>query len=193
MKKLGNKGFTIIEILISFVLVMIVLMNMFQIVMSYQTVVNEEELRTDYIAFQAIVTKDIQTDILNKGLTSIDMVLPSSTCGAGIDSCIELTFDDGDKKKFFVYNNLSNPAEARNKYIQYGEQKYRIRDDIIPDDKIPSGKTAYDYQNVNVWNGNLFQKQEIGEITIYSINVGIEVLSLKEDYGIHIVTPVGLY
>lgn len=193
MKKVGNKGFTIIEILVSFVLVMIILMNMFTIVLNYQNTANEEELRTDYITFQAIVTKDIQTDIISKELVSIEQVLPASSCGSSIDNCIELTFQDGDKKRFFVYNNLNNPSEARNKYIQYGEQKYRIRDDIIPDSEIPSGKTAYDYQTINVWNGNLFQKQQIGNVTIYSINVGIEVLSLKEEYGIHIVAPVGLY
>lgn len=185
-KKLNNKGFTVIEILVSFVLVMILILNMFTIIMNYRSKSLLESLRADYLSFKTIVTKDIQTDILEKGLISIEQVEPSS-CASDITVCLRLNFEDNTSKNLFVYNKQT-VATVRNKYLQYGEQKYRIRDDIPDDSKIGHGKTALDYQTVTIDQSRFLETTEVGRYTVYGIHLSLKYDDFEEDFGIHIVT-----
>ncbi len=186
MKKLNTKGMTIIEVLISFVLIMIILIGLFSIVMSYRDKATKEALKEEYISFKDIVTKDIQNDILKRGLQKVTQVEPASSCGVDIIQCINLSFKDGTNKNLFVYDKQTVDA-VRNKYIQYGDQKYKIRDDIPADSEIPSGKTALDYQSVDVYVGRLFEKTVVDNYAIYGIHISLTYLEFEEDYGIHII------
>ncbi len=186
MIKMNKKGMTVIEVLISFVLIMIILIALFSIVMNYREKANKEELREEYISFKAMVTKDIQNDILKKELLEVTPVEPASTCAPDVIQCVNLKFKDGTDKNLFVYNKQTVDA-VRNKYIQYGDQKYKIRDDIPEDSEIPSGRTALDYQSVNVYVGRLFEKTVVDNHTIYGIHISLTYLEFGEDFGIHIV------
>ncbi len=186
----NQKGFTIMETLVSFILVMIILMNMFSIMMTYREKSTTEMLREDYLTLKAVVTKDIQNDILKKELVDIKQMLPANQCGADVVSCIELSFKDNTTKRLFVYNKQT-VDQVRNKYIQYGDQKYRIRDDIPDASQIPAGRTVLDYQTVNVYSGRLFEKREVAGYTIYGIHITITYKDFDDDFGIHIIAIPG--
>ncbi len=190
MKKLNNRAFTTIEVLLSFLFVMIILLNMFSIIMTYTERAEQESTRSQYITLKAMVTKDVQTDILKLGLEEVVWVdNPVATCGEGILNCVTLKFADGTEKNFFAYYPQTEEG-VRNKYIQYGDQKYRIPDEIPPADQIASGESALSYQKVDVNAGRLYHVEEVGGKHIYSMHIDIIREDFDDDFGIHIVAVV---
>ncbi|MEG1495528.1 MAG: type II secretion system protein [Bacilli bacterium] len=185
MITLNEKGFTIVETLVSFVLVMIVVLSMFSIVMTYRAKAQNELVRSEYLTFKNTVTKDIETDIENKKINSIENINPSS-CASGINACLKFSFADGTVKNFFVYN-IQTSEGVRNKYLQYGDQKYRIRDDIPGNDKIPAGKTAVNYQMIKINDNNLLSTSSGNGKTIYNVQFSMYYVDVKDNFGIHIV------
>ena len=185
MKKLNNKGFTLIEVLVSFTLVTIILLNLFSVVMAYRDRSSLTSLREDYNTFKYLVTKDVHNDILKKKLTSITQ-LPATSCASATSICFQFNFKDGTTKNLFV-SNVQTDAGVRNKYLQYGDQKYRIRDDIP--DIIPAGKSATDYQNIEIAVDNLKQTTSGGR-TIYTVKIHLYHHELDEDFGLNLVTII---
>ncbi len=179
MRALNKKGFTLIEVVLSFVLITIILGELMMIVMNYQGRANEEQLRSDYMTLKSLVTKDVQTDILKLKLQSAER------CN-GTNDCVELTFANGEKKQLLVHN-VQTAQEVTNKYIQYGDRKYKIREDF-PDDKDNNWKLTH--QSVDVNAGRLLEKIEVDGRVIYSFRISLTSSYFVDDFGFHIVTVV---
>lgn len=190
MIKMDKKGFTVIEILLSFVLVMIIIINLFSIIINYRDRSYIEMLKTDYLTFKSVVTKDIQTDILKKGLSSIETVTPASKCGADITQCINLKFMDGTNKNLFLYDKDTADA-IRNKYLQYGDQKYKIRNDLPKPGEVPD-EQLHGFQKLELYTGRFFEDRIVGDDHVYGIHIGLYHTDLEGDYGIHIIAVPGL-
>ncbi len=188
MKKLNKKGFTLIEILVSFTLVMIILLNLFSVVMAYRDRASITSLREDYNTFKSLVTKDVHNDILKKKLTSITELAASACSADATTRCYQFRFGDGSIKNLFVSNHQT-AAGVRDKYLQYGDQKYRIRDDIPDNNMIPAGKTVLDYQNVTI-EADPLKRTVSGGRTIYTIKIHLYHHELDEDFGLDLVTIV---
>lgn len=184
MMKLNNKGMTVVEILLSFTLVVIIVMNLFSIIMNYRAKVNVEILRDEYIVTKYQITRDIQNDIL-------DLVLKEVTeCGA---KCVQFEYYSGAKKKLTIHDPQT-ADQIENKYIQYGDQKYKIRD-VLPSN-IPSGRDPLRYQSITIDPTITLTKDTYSvteeENSLYSVYIGIRHAEFDEDFGILIVAPASV-
>lgn len=71
MKRLNNKGMTLIELLICFSICSAIVISMFHTIMKYQEEQQTESLRSDVVNYKDTITKLIQTDIIKGQLKSV--------------------------------------------------------------------------------------------------------------------------
>ena len=89
----NNKGFTVVELITSFSLAMIVVIFLFQLILSLKEFYVTSGMKTELLMRQANITEKINNDFINKQLIDID------PCG---NNCIEFTFQDNTKKRLQV-------------------------------------------------------------------------------------------
>lgn len=198
--KLNNKGMSIIEIVLTFALVMFMVIGMLTIIVNYKAKSADSLVLLDMNTFKNTITRSIQNDILKKGVLSMEYSEANNgTCYgvSGLHRCIKIFFQDGDTKILgtsIVNNNDRNSIE--NKFIYYDGEKYKLID-ILPD-KIPEGRVATDFQNIIIDDSNILSVREVTipkteddeedqKVKIYSINIGISYVGFDDDFGIHIV------
>ena len=70
--KINNKGFTVVELLASFVLTMIIVVFLFEIVVELKNVYINETVRTDVINKNAVVASSINRQFENTSFESIN-------------------------------------------------------------------------------------------------------------------------
>lgn len=71
MKKLNNKGMTIIEILVCFIIVSIISASIYSTVSNYNDKKNLESNKQEIYKFKNLLTKEIYDDIVYKGLINV--------------------------------------------------------------------------------------------------------------------------
>ena len=103
----NNKGFTIVELLVSFMLSMVLIIIMFQLIINLKDAYGISQIKTELLTKKNILENKIYTDLLEKQVTGI------SNCGL---NCITFTFDTGESKNLLVDTN--------NNFIEYYD--YRI-------------------------------------------------------------------
>ena len=79
MKRINNKGMTLVELIICFVIVSAIVVSMFNIIMSYQTEEITESSRSDIIEYKNVITKLIQTDIIKGELKNVKRISKTNT------------------------------------------------------------------------------------------------------------------
>ncbi|MDD5887930.1 MAG: hypothetical protein PUC82_00385 [bacterium] len=97
--KLNNKGLTAVEILVSFILMVIIVVSMYTTVNSYKNRQSIESDKDKIVAYKNLLTKEIQDDLIKKGLVDAK-INDSTTLNTGTRKYYEitLTFRDGSKK-----------------------------------------------------------------------------------------------
>ena len=106
----NNKGFTIIEVAVSFVLVATISITLLQLIMSLKEVYLTGDVKTTLLNKQGILIKYIYDDLENKDLTSI------TSCGL---SCLTFSYSDNTSKDLLV--------DPGNNTISYGD--YTMQND----------------------------------------------------------------
>ena len=66
IKRLNNKGMTAIEILITFVIVVIIVISMYNGIMDLKTKETIASYKLSLVTYKNLLTKDIQDDIIKK-------------------------------------------------------------------------------------------------------------------------------
>ena len=103
---MNNKGMTTVEILMVFVIIGIISVGLFSMISSFNTKQNIESAKEKLITFKNTVTRDIEGDIIRKGLVSV-VISPVGKENKFTDIFqAKLTFKDG-TKKFFVVKKRS--------------------------------------------------------------------------------------
>lgn len=92
----NNKGFTIVELLVSFALSMILVIIMFQLIINLKELYQTSGIKTEMMNKQYLITNKMYTDLTEKKLTMI------SSCGV---DCINFTFNDNTTTMFYVDTN----------------------------------------------------------------------------------------
>lgn len=77
--KLNNKGFTVVELLASFVLTMIIVVFLFEVVLELRNVYINESVRTDVINKNAIISNSINKMLEDKPITNVSCTGSSCT------------------------------------------------------------------------------------------------------------------
>lgn len=108
MERLNNRGITTIEILICFVLLAVISTSLYNTVSIYRNKQILEREKEKIYTYKNLLTKEIQDDIIKKGLTG-------ATKAA--DTKLNMSFSDGSSKVLEVKSDNE---------IIYGEIKYPL-------------------------------------------------------------------
>ena len=181
--RLNNKAFSMVEIIVTFSIIMIVVSGLLIIVANYRNKVEISIERLTLDTFKDNITRDIYKDIYEKGIKSID------TEGKCLDlnqlsKCINITWKNNETTQLGT-SKINDENTIEDRYIFYDGIKYKLKDMMIYDSEhIPKDRKI----------SNLFlikKKVEVlenGEIVnIYKIDIDISHVDYKEDFGIHIV------
>ena len=125
----NKRGFTLIEIAVTFSLVAVVSILLFQIVISLREVYIKGDLQTTLLTKQGIMTKKINDDLQTLGLSSI------TNCG---EFCITLKYRTG------ASYNLS--ANIKKNQIQYHDYVWQLPEGITIGN---IEKTTYENETTN--------------------------------------------
>lgn len=160
LKKMNNRGFTVVELVVSFALTMIVVIFLFQVVVQIKELYISSGIRTGLLSKQAIITKTISDDISNK------KILYATNCG---EYCINFTFEGDETKQFKV--------DVNNKTIRYGSYATKLVTGSKFGDFRVSTETPVMTGSGAALNNNSF----------IQINIPIKHHLFDEDFGIHLV------
>ena len=196
MMKLNNKGMSIIEVIVTFSLIMFLVVGLLVIVVNYRNTVAVTLERLNLDTFKTNLTQDINNDILTLGLESMvddtNTTDSTSPCyNLGLNRCITLTFADGTKKAFGTSKiSANNKDSIINKYLYYDGLKYKLKDSLPS--TLPDGRSWIDLASIKVvddaiFNSNYTVLEDGTQVYIYTINVDVSHIDFKDDFGIHIV------
>ena len=168
LKKLNNKGLTAVEILVCFVLMVILTVSMYSTVISYKNKQNIESDRDKIVAYKNLLTKEIQDDLIKKGLIDAKLAEEISNDGNNTDKYykVEFTFRDGTKKTLEVTAQYARDFETCSGTLTAEEEgacKYD-KDDVL---KVSYGSApgADDYTSYVLpdlgygYNGNIYASE----------------------------------
>lgn len=88
-----NKGFTTIELIVSFALVSVMMILLFELVMNIKTLYLVSGIKTELLTKQALMTRKLNDDLTEYDVTSI--------VNCGVD-CIDITYSSGTTKRLSV-------------------------------------------------------------------------------------------
>lgn len=178
--KLDKKGFTVIELILSFSLVMFLALGMFALVNNYRNREIKESVKKELLTFQNTLTQDIYEDTVERKVDYIKYCKDSN--GENIKQCINIRFLDGTEKQLKVLEEKKETTEDGTTFqyetfnIIYGGVKYEN-----PEPKF--AKVVDDYiLNSTIESDNL----EYG--VIYRIKICIEHQDIENEYVINVVT-----
>lgn len=196
MKKLNNKGMTSVEVLISFVVVVMISVSMYTTVSAYQNKQQIESFKEKIMTYKNLLTKEVNDDLIKKGLIAVDVKTEESTSGsnrAGTIYYITFTLRNGRKKRMIITNtkaaaegsNVSSTDDQDDQFvIAYGDFNNEIQYDLpnLGYSTNHNGKKVYDLQINTV---------EIStDDGIFSVFVGFIHPDLENRYNFHIVCPI---
>lgn len=112
MKKLNNKGITIVELIISFTLLMVIAMSMLKVVNEIRSFANQKLDEKKVVEFKNDLYKDFHKTMLTKGYKSM------TDCSTSSSVCKEIIFKDNTKTIFKI--------DLLAKEITFNNYKYLI-------------------------------------------------------------------
>ena len=203
MKKLNNKGMTIIEVLVCFVLVAIITTSMYNSISNFNDRRNLESMKEKIINVKNLFTKQVEDDNIKKGLVYVSEPVALSggyhmtaaglasggSCGnnSKVGSCVpsgsigkyvDLSFKDDTKKRLIAMRD----PNGKNYIIAYGTI-------------YPSGKNDFIYEQLpNVGRTDGVLALQVGDIQmddgdgrLLSVDIRFDHPQLNQKYGIKIV------
>ena len=153
---MNNKGFTLVELLVSFTLSMIIVIILFQLIINLKEVYMQIGLKTELLNKQNLMENKIYSDLLNRQVTQID------NCNTGL-LCINFTYDNGDVKTLQL-NDTKNTLSYDGYIIKLNNNSYFRTIDVLTkeslvnndkynrilDIKIPIYNDAYENTNFGI-------------------------------------------
>lgn len=176
MKKLNNKGFTVVELTLSFLFVFTLAFSMYELLFNYRTKQNEEAIKAELVDYSNQVVLAIQNDISERTLKNIDYCMAG---GSVIDKCLLLNFNDSTTKQLSVEKrDYEYDGELyKISYINYGGIYYESPDALLLDYR-PNYMLYNTYEADNLEDDN---------VNVYKISIPIYHNDLEGNYGVEIV------
>ncbi len=142
LKKLNNRGVSTVEVLVSFILLVIVVVSMYDTVTTYKNKQSIEGFNEQITTYKNLLTKDIQDDLIKKGLVDARVEVSNDNNGNN-DSYnggetiykVTMSFRDGsssllvvDRKRAFECEEKTTSGPCSEQYddnfmIKYGPLK----------------------------------------------------------------------
>lgn len=153
---MNKKGFTVVELIVSFAITMIVVAFLFEMIITLKNVYVSSGIKSQLLTKQAIISNKINGDLKNK---KIKIVLK---CGTG---CLNFIFEDNSSTKLII--------DQSNNLFTYG--KYTT--------KLIEGSS---FGTIDIHNETLVGIPADINDSFITIKVPITNNLLKEDYGLNI-------
>lgn len=167
--KTNNKGVTIVELVVSISILTIIVLFLFQLIISLKEVYNSSGIKTEMLNKQTIINREINDDLNTKQLE-----LVRSCSSQEIIDCISFYFKDGTSKKLeLIKKTDSEPA-----YLIYGDYKTEL---------VSNSDYNFNTSNYNINATTITDVTNLTNDSILSINIPIIHPDINEDYGIHLV------
>ena len=201
MKKLNNKGMTSVEVLMSFIVVVMITVSMYSVVSAYQNKQQIESFKEKVMTYKNLLTKEINDDLIKKGLIAVKVqenILDKVEVGGEthvkkMEYVIEFTLRNGQQKKLIITSSKA----AENGSGVSGE--YDLDDEFIIAYGDPGNEMEYPLPDLgsttNENNKKVYDLRiNIVEVTtndsIFSLMIGFVHPELENRYNISIVCPI---
>lgn len=174
----NNKGFTLVEMLVSFTLSMILIMLLFQLIINLKDIYMLSGIKTELLNKQYLMTNKIYSDLIEKKVIKIE------NCNNPL-VCVEFTFQDGTIKKLEV--------DDTNKTLSY--DGYIIKLDNNSYFEAMDISTTYSQSNKKIFNANIPIYNDLYKNTNFGINIVYPYndKEIANNYGDKYVAPVDSY
>ena len=174
----NKKGFTIVEMLVSFTLSMILVIIMFQLILSLKDLYVTSGIKTELLNKQYIITNKIYSDLNRKKVTKLE------NCNDPL-ICVEFTFQDGSTKKLEV-NETNKTLSYDNTIIKLNNTSYFKAMNIA---------TYYSALNKKIFNIDIPIYNDSFKDTNFGINIVYPYNDTEtiNNYGNKYVPPIESY
>ena len=206
MLKLNNKGFTLIELTLSFLTAFMMAFSMYDLLFGYRERQYEESLLSQMEDYSNQIQLAVQNDISERKLKLIvNVELPNEEKNKKVDSLGEkaeryaaiLKFNDGTEKRLAVVEEMKYFEDTKNAnkitYISYGGIKFESSEARLLEFKIKYFLYEYPDENVitysypDVANPSVDEVAFLKNTKIYKIAIPIYHNDLEGDHGFEII------
>ena len=109
MTKLNNKGMTIIEILLCFVLVTVISGSIYSTVNAFSNQKEEETAKQKIYTYKNLLTREIEDDIIKKGLIKVELIGDHQSIAKSYDDC-------KNAQVYYAWEDTCHPAGITPQY-----------------------------------------------------------------------------
>jgi len=182
---LNKKGFTVVELIMSFAFVSVLTASLLAVVINYKDKEQDLSIKAELLSFKSKLTVDIQNDIQTKILDSMEHCIDASN--NRISRCVKLIFKNGETKVLQIKEEIKEdyilnddgseePFMYKAPYITYGDIRYTPPE---AGNIIVNNTFILDYNTANdgVENG----------LSLYKISIDFEHVDIDADINISIV------
>ena len=108
MKKLNEKGMSVIEVVLTFALIMTIVASILALIMNYRNKMQTNLTYLDLSAYKNTITKEIQDDIMRLGIADINHggECTSSEYSGQFSACSNIVFKTGVEKILAVSRSI---------------------------------------------------------------------------------------
>ena len=164
----NNKGFSLVELIVSFSLTMVIVVILFEIIVTMKNLYVSSVTKTELLNKQNIFTDYIYSDIENYGLNSVFV------CG---DNCISFSYNNGLVKNlewsFYSDANVSQALQS----LSYGDYKINLITNASFDTSLTLSNNGYTLTGVKICSNPINQ--------YFNIQLPIKHTMFKDrDFGI---------
>lgn len=172
-----NRGFSVIELIVSFSLTMIIVVILFEIIISLKNVYENSVTKSALFSKQNILTDYIYSDLNDYGLAEV------STCG---NNCIEFVYKNGDVKNLsWEYDYDDTTKKQSFQKIKYGDYTVELIGNSKFDLSLSASHNAYEFKGVNVCSNS----QTYTPGVLYTLSIKLPIYNKKfenQDFGLNI-------
>lgn len=165
LKKLNNKGFSLIEVVLSFALVVIILGSMFKIYLNYNDKSNREDLINQISVFKNNILEVVYDDIIKSNIAKTECI---KYCDNTNKTCINIKTK---KNTFRLEKKIIDGKEC----LQYG----KVSNNVISDPQVyalPDSENGF--SSIKNFEINIRGSE------VYELVIPIEHIELKEEENI---------
>lgn len=158
----NKKGFTVVELIVSFALTMTVAVFLFQIVIILKNLYNNSGLKTELLNKQALISNKMNTSFNEKGINLV------TKCGS---YCINFIYDDGTSEKLLI-DYEKNKIEFGTYTTVLPNKSYfgEVLIDVVYSGTFgPSSNNALLDVKIPIYNDD-FKEQNFGVNIVYQFN-----------------------
>jgi len=170
---MNKKGFTTVELIVSFIVIVIILGSLVGFTINYRDRVKLEQIKSSLIDFKNTITKAVYDDIIDNNIKSMEYCV-------GYDNCVNLIDSENNSHTLKIFYESKDGNDNYQSYLSYNNIKYELPDsDInkyqINNEKIVVSEKASDFDSFELKSYNN---------SLYNLKITFSHYMLKDNFEI---------